>query len=314
MSTCYDFYTTDIFVCVPENMDLQEKLSELNSVHRSIQLTLEVENDGRLPFLDVMVMNGGRQASFSVYRKLTNKDDFIHYYSAHEDRVKTGVVLGFFLRAMRICSAEFLEGELRYVIDSFVKLMYPLGLLLRLKRKALQIARRQGGKAAADKHKYVLVPSSEGTKSIRDTMGRGRSQIVTSSGIKIKDLVRTGRRGTLGPKENSAIYRIPCSQCELAYFGETGRGFSTRLKEHKSDLRFSRMSNAMVLHELKTGHVPWWTGASVLIEGLTQRKRKLYESVLIGKMNCSNVSAGSFKLAEVPAWLIFELEIRKRIK
>jgi len=32
------------------------------------------------------------------------------------------------------------------------------------------------------------------------------------------------------------VYKIPCSNCEMTYTGETGRKFGTRLKEHKTEV------------------------------------------------------------------------------
>lgn len=45
----------------------------------------------------IIRMNEGQR--FKVYSKLTNKDVFTHYLSAHSDRVKSGVIIGFFLQA-----------------------------------------------------------------------------------------------------------------------------------------------------------------------------------------------------------------------
>ena len=47
-----------------------------------------------------LIIRSGKGAKFKVYRKPTNKDDFIHFFSAHDRRTKSGVVIGFFLRAI----------------------------------------------------------------------------------------------------------------------------------------------------------------------------------------------------------------------
>ena len=80
-----------------------------------------------------MVHRVGNTAKFSVYRKPTNKDDFIHYLSGNNDRTKLGVVIGFYLRALRVCDEEFLNDELTYVTHGF-QLSYPLGLLKKAKK------------------------------------------------------------------------------------------------------------------------------------------------------------------------------------
>ncbi|XP_069989501.1 uncharacterized protein [Penaeus vannamei] len=51
------------------------------------------------------------------------------------NKTKSVVVIGF-LQVLRICSPEFLESEVTYVIDSFMKHKYPKGLLLNLRKKA----------------------------------------------------------------------------------------------------------------------------------------------------------------------------------
>ena len=90
-----------------------------NSVSDGIQFTVEREQEGKIPFLDTLIRKRGDRVRFSVYRKPTNKDDFIHYLSAHSERTKSGVVIGFFLRAIRICSREYLEEEFDCIEKSF---------------------------------------------------------------------------------------------------------------------------------------------------------------------------------------------------
>ena len=65
-----------------------------------------------------------------------------HQHRGHSEWVKRGIVLGFFLRAYRICSKEYIDEEIQHIISSFTKLKYPKGFLLNLKTKALQIRRR----------------------------------------------------------------------------------------------------------------------------------------------------------------------------
>ena len=128
-------YVDDVLVVVPRNMNLDEKLDQLNSVDSKIQFTLEKENRGTIAFLDTEIVRGD-QVRFKVYRKPTNKECYVHYYSGHSDRVKRGVVIGFFLRAYRICSKEFLEEEIEHIMSSFTKLKYPKGLLISFETKS----------------------------------------------------------------------------------------------------------------------------------------------------------------------------------
>ncbi|KAJ8910270.1 hypothetical protein NQ315_014004 [Exocentrus adspersus] len=53
---CWFMYVDDTFVIWPHGRDrLQEFLGHLNSINSRIQFTMEVEEDGKLLFLDVLV-------------------------------------------------------------------------------------------------------------------------------------------------------------------------------------------------------------------------------------------------------------------
>ena len=56
--------------------------------------------------------------------------------------MKEQVVVGFYLRALRICSPRFLDAELDYVTATFKRLMYPTGLLVQLLKRAKHIRSR----------------------------------------------------------------------------------------------------------------------------------------------------------------------------
>ena len=88
-------YVDDVLVVVPNKTNIENKLRMLNNVQSDIQFTVEEERDHMLPFLDTVIRKTGQGEKFSVYRKPTNKDDFIHFLSAHSSRVKSGVVIGF---------------------------------------------------------------------------------------------------------------------------------------------------------------------------------------------------------------------------
>ena len=80
---------------------------------------------------------------FSVHRNPTNKDDFLTYLSAHSEKTKTGVLIGFFLRAFRICDIEFLEDEVKYITEAFRNLLYPPGVTKKLKNRARKVHERK---------------------------------------------------------------------------------------------------------------------------------------------------------------------------
>lgn len=100
-------------------------------------------------------------------------------------------------------------------------------------------------------------------------------KIVSTSGEKLHEIMGDRCQPAVSP--NSAVYRIPCSRCDEASFGETVRGFGTRVSEHRADVRHHRTSSALEVHVDKAGHLPIWKEAEVFMEDRINRKEKIWK-------------------------------------
>ena len=200
----------------------------------------------------------------------------IHHYSAHNNRTKTGVVIGFFLRALRICSPEHLEAEITYVKDAFQKLKYPNGLLSKLLKKSKEIFGRNNRNRK--EQNYLTVPMSHKAVKIDEMLNKNGIYVAKASGRKIGDIVKHKKVQNVNRPNNtnmnSIVYRIPCGGCEASYIGESSRGLDTRLSEHRNDIRHHRTSNSLVLHIDSHGHLPNWQQVEILQKGLDKSLRK----------------------------------------
>ena len=291
-------YVDDVLVVVPENANLEDKLLALNAVDENIQFTVETEYDGKIPFLDTLIIRSGSTAKFTVYRKPTNKEDYVHFFSGHNERVKNGIVIGFFLRAFRICSEDFLSEEIRHIFDTFERLQYPKGFIIRMKKKAEQIRNssyqdKQNKKQEQKKRgRFISIPCSKQADSIAACLRAAGTNVAIVSGKKIDNLVRPKISKS---RSDSVVYKIPCSgSCNKSYVGETGRGLTTRLKEHKRDVRNHNTSNAMVLHMEKCHNLPAWDRAHAIEEGMTKSIRKAMEAAHILLDDTLNSKPGFF--------------------
>ena len=83
-------------------------LKKINNITERLNFTMERAVNNILPFLDTILHLEGEKISFSVYRKPSNKEDYINYFSNHDDRTKRGIIISFFLRAYRISSIQHL--------------------------------------------------------------------------------------------------------------------------------------------------------------------------------------------------------------
>ena len=129
-------YVDDVLVVVPKGTNLNRKLEDLNEVHENVKFTIELEEERKLAFLDTCIIRTNTCFKFKVHRKPTNREDYVHFYSAHSERVKSGIVIGFFLRAFRVCDKEYLNDEIEHIYEAFERLKYPKGFLIKQKESA----------------------------------------------------------------------------------------------------------------------------------------------------------------------------------
>jgi hypothetical protein len=98
-------YVDNTFVVWPHGKyELQSFLKHLNSVHQNIAFTMEVEQQGTLPLLDVLVKRRlDDSLGHSVYKKPIHTDLNLHAKSEHHPSKKRAVLSTLVRRAKTLC-------------------------------------------------------------------------------------------------------------------------------------------------------------------------------------------------------------------
>ena len=73
-------YVDDTFVFTKKGY-VEHILAHLNSFHKNVQFTYELENQNKLPFLVVLLIQRGDEIETTVYRKSTNNDIYLSWGS-----------------------------------------------------------------------------------------------------------------------------------------------------------------------------------------------------------------------------------------
>jgi hypothetical protein len=109
-------YVDDTFVVWPHGKDqLDEFLHHLNNQRSSIQFTMEFENEGSIPFLDVLVERREEGMLTLVYRKPTYTNRYFNFKSNHHPRIKAGIVKCLTHGAKEVCHPSTLQPELDHI-------------------------------------------------------------------------------------------------------------------------------------------------------------------------------------------------------
>ena len=190
-------------------------------------------------FLDILLIRNIKKLEFKGYRKPTCKNDHIHFYS-HHNNTKRDIIIGFYLRALRICSSKYSNDEFIHIENSFLNLQYPESFIHFAKSKALKIHNKNQPQSNAytisDKtsstHRYITLPYNS---SITNNLNKLNIKTTSLPSKTIRELVHSSPQRNIF--SDTGFYCIPCKDCKLKYIGETSQKLHVRLKEHKRDIR-----------------------------------------------------------------------------
>ena len=126
----YNRYVDDTLALVRDLSDATDLLACLNEAHPSIQFTMEIATNDRLPFIGMEIIKIDGSLETCVYRKKTNKGLLLHYQSHVDSRYKRSLLRTMLDRAKRLSSTQdFLSQECKNLKEIFLKLKYPEKLI-----------------------------------------------------------------------------------------------------------------------------------------------------------------------------------------
>jgi hypothetical protein len=118
---CWFRCVDDIFVIWPHGQEkLTEFLNHLSSLNNEIQFTMEQEEEGHLPFLDLDIyrkMDGS--LGHKGYQKPTHTNLYLHQNSHHHPANKQLVLTSLIHRAKALCDEDSLTQELKFFTTVF---------------------------------------------------------------------------------------------------------------------------------------------------------------------------------------------------
>ena len=126
----YRRYVDDIFVLFETAGQLNEFKNYLNSKHDNINFTSDIEKDGKLPFLDMLVDRSGGQMITSIYRKPTFTGVYSHFTSFLPSKYKFGLLTTLLFRYFSLSSTfELFQLEVIKLKMIFLRNGYPYNFI-----------------------------------------------------------------------------------------------------------------------------------------------------------------------------------------
>ena len=198
-----------------------------------------------------------------------------------------------FLRALRICSPEYIHSEFNRIYDIAMNLKYPKHVvdtaLTKAKRTHYCVNERQ----FSNKNLLVL-PYHDNFTTISNVLRLFNINVIFKNNFTVKnELIRNSPQCNEG-----CIYTIPCKNCNMFYIGQTSKSLEQRKKQHRYSVRTGQGSNALFIHVRDSNHTIDWENCKVLRTSKSFAERNIIESCIIkhtSKENL-NLSDGLYKL------------------
>ncbi|XP_038064046.1 uncharacterized protein LOC119734578 [Patiria miniata] len=207
-------YVDDTFVVWPHGPDtLQDFLQYLNKQHTSISFTMEQEQHGTIPFLDVKISrNPDGTLGHSVYRKPTHTDRYLHQRSFHHPSIKSSVNRTLVQRAFEVCDQDNLKRELKHIQTSLQRNGYKPHRI-KISKPDQRVPYTQGPPTVSPSVTLPYIgPASHHLQRILRQAG---VKVYHSSGNKLQGSLHT-HKDKQDSSSKPGVYRIPC-ECGKVY-------------------------------------------------------------------------------------------------
>ncbi|XP_021953422.1 uncharacterized protein LOC110850295 [Folsomia candida] len=242
-------FVDDAFI-IAKGRKLKSIHDQLNNFNPAIEFTLEVEKEGKLPFLDTMLYdkNDG-QIGHYVYRKPTHNNKYLDFKSFHPNAHKISVCDTLLRRALILCDDDHINEEIDFVTNTLKSNGYPEEMI----KRRLNIVKEKivHPQPTDEIQKRVILPwAGKPTTKIAQFLRRKLSwEIGYYPGQKVSTLVCNMKQKS--KPLNAGIYEFNCANCPKKYIGESGRCIDKRFSEHQNDVRRSNIKHPFSSTQLK---------------------------------------------------------------
>lgn len=235
-------YVDDILTCVPTDK-IQLVIDTFNAYHPRLNFTHEIESDGKIPFLDLLVIRKGNNLIYDWYRKPTFSGRLLNFHSHHPMHQKIAIILNLVDRVYNLSDKQFFNGNLLFAKHILRINGYPSDFVNHHIKRRLEMLRTNSisnpatddGKSREVERKNSLIfPFSE-----RLSMKLGRllkkfdNKLISKIDNKLNRVFGSTKDKLDSNQKSHLIYQINCLNCNKIYIGQTGRYLRERLNQHK---------------------------------------------------------------------------------
>lgn len=284
----FKIYVDDTLIAVKED-NIDEMIQLFNSYHQRIQFTIEMESEGKLPFLDLCLfrMETGKIKT-SWYFKPSASGRILNFNSQHPMTYKTSIIKNMIWKNTNLSDPEFVDENLKKIYNILTNNDYPKTFIRRLiydytnKLIAEKVHPEEKVVAKYFKFPYINGLTQKIQKIVEDDKHKlAVYNIHTTEKLfsKLKDKVQDGEK-------TNVIYKINCMDCEGVYIGQTKQHLYKRIGQHKNDTKIKNGvmqidRTALCKHRFQNDHKFDFENVKILDVENVKFKRNISEMIYI---------------------------------
>ena len=283
----YYRYVDDVLIAAP-NDSFNIILNIFNSFHHRLKFTLELSDNNKINFLNISIIIKNGTFMFDLYQKPTFSGRFLSFYSHHHWTHKKGVIVSLIDKIVNIVNPCWQEKNIKLVISWLLQNGYPLKTIFevineRIKYHCFGVDNDGENNNEEDNEMFFVIPY------VRNISDKFRYKIDSvklahSCNNKLNKFIHAGKDKLNNLEMTSVVYKIVCKDCDAAYVGQTKRQLSTRVREHRSDIKKSSGNLSVIsLHRINEGHEFDWDNVKILDRENNLNKRLTSEMLYIKK-------------------------------
>ena len=237
----FERYMDDIIRSIRADA-VEEKLKQINGLHGNLKFTMELEQEGKIPFLDMLLIRKNNKITSTWYCKPTDTGLVMNFHALAPKRYKKSVVSGFVHRIFRACSSWILFTESLEKAKSILeKNQYPPQFydpiieetIVKLSQQ--NVVTEEKKEEVQQKHMVILQYRGTTTDQFVKQLNRcGAPVQVILTLRKLKTFLPSLKPIVPQLLKSRVIYKIDCPRCHACYVGKTCRHLQTRFGEHKT--------------------------------------------------------------------------------
>ena len=269
-------YVDDTFTAVHKD-EIDDFHEHLNGQNADIQFTKEIEENGKIPFLDCLVTRDNNKLRTTIYRKPTHTDRLLDQSSYNPTSHKATTIRTLTRRAQLVCdSPDSLTDENKYLDNVFNKNNYNRDFI---RHNTYRNSEPNATNTNATPVTTATIPYIKGTsETIARILQPYNIRVAHKPITTLRQLLTNVKDKDEPSDRRGAVYKIKCCDCQATYIGETGRNLNVRLTEHKRATRNGDINNHIAEHHLKTNHRIDWDSAECVTYSTDYYQRITLES------------------------------------